>query len=117
MSDRNIKEIEHQIDLNNETNDQTANNEADIKYNKDCGAENCRASVKYQSLPEAEKEETKIEINDNYSKFSLTYSKAGLLFLTIALNILTTFLRGSNKAESVIGLKQCDTLSWVIFGI
>jgi len=43
--------------------------------------------------------------------------KAGVLFLTIALNIITTFLRGSNKAESVIGLKQCDTLSWVIFGI
>jgi len=43
--------------------------------------------------------------------------KTAILIFTIALNILTTFLRGSNKAESIIGLKQCDTLSWIIFGI
>lgn len=61
--------------------------------------------------------EPEMIINDNYSQFSLTYTKGALLIFTISLNIITTFLRGSNKAESIIGLKQCDDLSWIIFGI
>jgi len=115
---------EHQVIISNETkylsNDQNANNTQESNKRldiKDNGAENGELSVKYQNLPKSEKESTKIEINDNYSKFSLTYMKTAILIFTIALNILTTFLRGSNKAESIIGLKQCDTLSWIIFGI
>jgi len=68
VTNGNINEIEHQVVLSNDSNDRTDNstNEAETKYeNKECGAVNCKASVKYQSLPESEKESTKIEINDN----------------------------------------------------
>jgi len=55
--------------------------------------------------------------NDEFSKNPLTWFKGALMVLTLVLNIVMSVLRGSNKAESLIGIKFCDPESWVIFAL
>lgn len=47
----------------------------------------------------------KDSFNDMYSMYDINTNKIILMIISLSSNIITTFMRGSNKISSIIGLK------------
>lgn len=75
------------------------------------------------SSPKAEKSEYSAKEErslDNLLKREATHwqwDKHAVCFILLISNVLVSLMRGSKKAGSIIGIKPCDVIGWVLVAV